>query len=75
MNYSDYLRNLWEAIRTLGWAWSCLWNVVYFGRVDETVSARIGWSIKQGGFWSRVWLPGWFRRHLERAMRWKVTWE
>ena len=28
-----------------------------------TMSGTIGKSIKAGGFWARVWLPGWFRAH------------
>lgn len=75
MTRGDYFRNVWTAFRTLLWAWSALWNAIYLGRVDESLSTRIGWSIHRGEFWSRFWFPRWLRAHFKQSMRWLVTWE
>jgi len=60
MTIRDWLENI-------GFAFSCLLNSLLFGRPGESLSARIGWDILDGGFWARLPLPEWLRWHFIRA--------
>ena len=55
MTFRDYFENI-------GTALSRLVNVVLFGELDESLSARIGRS-----WLMRLPMPGWLREHFERA--------
>lgn len=61
-----------EWLENVGWAASRFWNTVLFGEPNDSICCRIGWNIRKGGFWSRVPMPGCFKRHFERAARWTL---
>ena len=65
MTWRDYFENIL-------WNFSRLLNAIAFGDPHESLSARIGWNIAGGGFWSRVPMPRCLREHFENAMRWSA---
>lgn len=54
-------RYLHDVLATLS---ICL-NTVRGGDRYEPLCSAIWRNIKDGGFWSRVWLPAWFVRHCK----------
>ena len=43
-------------------------NALCGGRMYQTISSRIGESIRAGGWASRAPWPGWWRRHCEASV-------
>jgi hypothetical protein len=43
-------------------------NTITGGDPDESISSRIGKSIKRGGLASRIPMPGFARRHFEASV-------
>jgi hypothetical protein len=64
MTFRDWLGNI-------GFALSCLFNALLLGEPCQSLSARIGWSIIERGFFAQVWMPGFLRRHFENAAAWE----
>lgn len=67
MTLDDYFANVWRAIQFFGWSASCMVNSMRGGEPFESLSAAIGKSILQDGFWSRVPMLKWLRLHFEKA--------
>lgn len=63
MTIRDYFANI-------GSAFSRLCNVLIGGRLNESLSYRIGDSILRGGLASKIPMPRKWREHFENAARW-----